>query len=626
MTTTNHATPSADPQSSLRPLAARLHSLYESLPAGALRHAARQQRRAAGRGYRLATGGYTQAPLLPDQSIQSIQVKRDKRPKAAAKAEAAAAVAARISDGREIDVVERIAQAVEIAGKNRLNWRDSDIRDMSQALAEKAGGYIGWTDDQVIRVARGWVKAPFTVPGRTAAIQRRRLMDPRFWRRTLRRILWRAAETAHLAAGLVKKTGMQQVSDYSVRIRDGMLKSQQDWLAASSVERITEDGELLSFSLADLAAKKEKEREAEFWCWTAAFQSMAEAAGLEMAMLTLTLEPRFHPGSSSWDGTTPDAAHDEIVNRWAIIRAGLAQKGIALSGFRVVEAHKDGCPHWHLLLAFQPAARAEILAETIKQFPGKIAVRTRDAATKTKKDVKVFFDDAASCAGAGRAPAYGNEGTQAELAIINTAVGGLVTYMTKYLKKQSKSNDRAGAWRGCWGVRGMQWFGMRNALTGWRELRRLEDYPGSGVGRALWNRARDSDAVGFLTLLGGLAAAPVPAAARIEGSYRGATNGYDEPVKKLQGVRVIDLQAQQSETVVTRLHTWTLKTVWPKKANENNSITVIPSYPSKGKGVKSKPKSQPKTHKTEVVGTKPTPTPPDLRHYRGQNAASYPSP
>ena len=204
------------------------------------------------------------------------------------------------------------------------------------------------------------------------------------------------------------------------------------------------------------------------------------------------------------------------------------------------------------------------------------------------------------------------EGSQAELVVLNMTVAGAIAYLTKYLKKDG-DDDRAGAWRSCWGVRGMQWFGLRSALTGWRELRRLEDYPGSGVGRALWNRARDKDAAGFLTLLGGLAAAPVPAAAKIEGAYRGAENRYGESVKKLRGVRIIDLQAQQSETVTTRLHTWTLKTVWPKKDNKNNGITVIPRYPSKGK-VKSK--NQKTKPSNPAVGIKPTPKPPD-RVFKG---------
>lgn len=577
------------PVAVLRPLAARLSTLYESLPAGALRNAARRARRDAGREYRKSVGIGHQQVLLP--SAQGIPAQAAKAKAKVTAQDIRQALAARIKDGREIDVVERIAHAVEVAGRNSLAWHDADIRDMAKSLADKAGGYIGRSDREVVRIARDWIKAAFEIPGRTPADQRKRLKDPRFWRRVLRKTVWRAAERAHLVAGLVGKRGMQQISDFSLKIKEGMLKGQREWLEASTVESVNDDGEIISLSLANLADEKEKQRQAEFWCWCAAFQLLAEQSGLEMSMLTLTLEPEYHPnpsnGGGKWNGTTPAEAHKELVRRWAVIRAALAQLSITLSGFRVVEAHKDGCPHFHVLIAYRPAVRATILAEVLKRFPGKIAVRTRD--TVTCKDTRMYFDDAASAAGAGRSETYKNEGAQAELTIINIAISRLVTYMTKYLIKLSK-NDRAGAWRSCWSIRGIQWFGVRDSFTGWRELRRLKEFTGSGVGRALWNRARDNDVAGFLELLGGLAAAPVPAAARIEGAYRGAQNGYGELVKKLRGVWIFDLQSQQAETITTRLKTWILKTVFPKKDNENKCITVNQSYPSKTKSKTKKPK------------------------------------
>lgn len=473
----------------------------------------------------------------------------------------------------EHDAVARIADAVQVAGKRRLRWNESDIRDAAEELASRCNT-PAWSDQQVLRLAQHWLGVPVDVPGKAAKAQRARLISPRWWRRAIRRIVMRAVEKAHLLAGMVGKGRMPYASNHAVRVRQQNLARQDEWLANTKAERVDNaTGEVINKTLPTREVTS-KAKMAEFWAWCAGVQALAQADGLEMAMLTLTLEPHYHPrpamGQASWDGTTPDLANKEIGRRWAQIRAALAKLGITLSGFRAAEPHGDGCPHWHLFLIYRPEVQATVLSHTAKLFPGKIALRTRDNQAKDHR--RIFDDPEGALAGVGR-PALGNEGTQAELAVINTAQASIAAYVTKYVLKQGQ-DDRAGAWRSCWGIRGLQWFGIRNALTKWRELRRLSVPPVGELVPKLWQAAIAKDAASFLRLLGGLAASggktvpshPLTVPTR---------TAYDEAGARLVGYVL------NGETALTRLHEWKLVTVSPR--SDGPTVTVKQIYPSEGR-------------------------------------------
>ena len=568
--------------SSIRPLVKRLRSLYTSLPSVELRTAARAVRRAAGTDYRKASGLGQQIELLagyPPTTVKHDYVRL---------------ADLRTNDGRELSAVERIAEAVRVVGHKRLSYTDSDIRDLAAELANRAGGAVGKTKEQVIRAAQAWLPG-VTIAGKKTEAQYRRVCDPAFWRRALRKTLWRAIEAAHLSLKLVGgRKGAKYVSNQSVKIKAGQLAKQADWLAASSVETIDEEtGEVSTLPLTDLVEKNEKMRLAEFYAWAAGVSELAKADGLIPAMLTLTLEPEWHPNplyrtTGAWNGQSPAAAHKDMNQRWRQLRASLAQRGIALAGFRAVEPHRDGCPHWHLLVYFLPQNQNVIIEEVLKLWPGKLRVRRRAAVQKA--DIETYYDAPADAVGAGRAAVKKGEGAQAELSIINDAVASVVTYVTKYVMKQ-RTNDRAAAWRSCWNIRGIQWVGVRNAFSVWRQLRKVSEKRmlQQGVERALWNRARNGEVAEFLKLLGGLAAAPAHAVVKARGAWESRENKYGETGRRLIGV-VLEAVGQVAVFIKTRFKNWVLKTEWPKKCNENMGITVNQSYPSKTK----KPKKQSK--------------------------------
>ncbi|WP_324780542.1 replication endonuclease [Thiobacillus sedimenti] len=468
--------------------------------------------------------------------------------------------------------VARIAEAVQVAGKRHLRWNETDIRDAAEVLAERCNT-PAWGDEQILRVSQHWLGVPFEVPGKTAKAKRARLQTPRWWRRTIRRIIMRAVENAHLLAGMVGRGRMKYASNHAVRVRQQNLARQDEWLKNTTAERVdAATGEVICKPLPTREAAT-KAKLAEFWAWCAGVQALAQADGLEMAMLTLTLEPSFHPapaiGKTSWDGTTPDLANREIGRRWAQIRASLAKQDITLSGFRAAEPHGDGCPHWHLFLIYRPDIRATVLAETLKVFPGKIALRIRD---HQGEDHRCIFGDPEDALTGTWRPALGNEGTQAELAVINTAHASIAAYVTKYVIKQSE-DDRAGAWRSTWGIRGIQWFGIRSALTKWRELRRLSTAPPGELASSLWQAATTKDAAAFLRLLGGLAAGGGKTAPS-QPLMAHTRTAYGEDGARLVGYLL------GGEPAITRPHEWKLMTHRPPPAP---TVTVKQIYPSKPK-------------------------------------------
>lgn len=65
-------------------------------------------------------------------------------------------------------------------------------------------------------------------------------------------------------------------------------------------------------------------------------------------------------------------AHASLGKRWQSILRDLHRYGIGISGLRVVEPHKDGCPHWHLWLLYAPKHQQRILEVVMRYFPNKL--------------------------------------------------------------------------------------------------------------------------------------------------------------------------------------------------------------------------------------------------------------
>ena len=91
------------------------------------------------------------------------------------------------------------------------------------------------------------------------------------------------------------------------------------------------------------------------------FASMAqeaEARGLICVFVTITLPRRFHPlrrgvPNANYAGESPSDGQRWLLSMWAKVRTGMARRGLRTYGMRMVEPHRDGMPHWHVMMFMQ---------------------------------------------------------------------------------------------------------------------------------------------------------------------------------------------------------------------------------------------------------------------------------
>jgi hypothetical protein len=299
-----------------------------------------------------------------------------------------------------------------------------------------------------------------------------RIKCERFWRRTLRRIHAQTIESCSIDLGLVNKRRDCYVSDLSVTRR-----RQQRARNAATLDKMELQNELgQAMKVAELAAKSTANpeiRRAELMTRISGLDMIANDMGHLGTFVTVTCPSRMHKWTDTkagvrpnakYDGTKPNEAQAYLAKQWAKLRAALIRRGLPVYGFRITEAHHDGCPHWHLLLFYQvdtdkgADSKAMLAALFDKYF------RQNDsAAERGALEHRVKFE------------------------AIDRARGSAAAYLAKYISKNIdgykvgedlygnpaiESSARVEAWASTWRIRQFQQIGGA-PVTVWRELRRL---------------------------------------------------------------------------------------------------------------------------------------------------------
>lgn len=490
--------------------------------------------------------------------------------------------------------VAQFRDSLTVTAGQLVRYLDADeatVRDIALQFARRrmpGTTKLAWAE-QLLRMK---------IAGTRMENQLARLDDPRFWRRSIRVRLMREREHFFMRLRLVGGQSEVYVSDAQLALRLGQLKRQQEWMKQTVlVPRYLlpsqQDKDLLTL---DKVCKTQSQRFNKLYAFVKAMDDIAQEEGLAAGMLTLTLEPEWHPnpshGKACWNGATPRQGHASLAKRWQSILRDLDRYGIGLSGLRVVEPHKDGCPHWHLWLLYQPYQQQRILEVVMRYFPNKLRLRLPvPKGYKTGcKDV-IFATSEALRSKVGRSPRHRKEGAQVELSCIDRSISSGASYAMKYLfktvdageqlnqqaglvptgeKEQARADRRCkqqatarrvDAFRSLWGINAGQLFGVAKCLTAWDELRSLCEAPEDEQLKALWVLARGTEQEGriparaairgnakaFIQALGGLAASGgkthrEQACLSIARLTETAHNSYGDPIVRTIGIHLIQRQ------------------------------------------------------------------------------------
>ena len=173
----------------------------------------------------------------------------------------------------------------------------------------------------------------------------RRLRSQQFWLSSLNRILDAARESQARRAGLlgcVDQGKMPYCSNATIEI-----------LKAREQEIIRRVAQSPRKNLAEIYKNSEKSTFNKAYLQAKAMDIVANKRGMNWLFVTLTCPPEFHCNALSFDGSSFDDCQRYLKKVFAQIGRAIAnagyRSGTDYHGTRVLELHKDGTPHWHVL-------------------------------------------------------------------------------------------------------------------------------------------------------------------------------------------------------------------------------------------------------------------------------------
>ncbi|HEH9651816.1 replication protein [Pasteurella multocida subsp. multocida] len=375
----------------------------------------------------------------------------------------------------------------------------------------------------------------------------------KWWFRQLSTIRSRIREHLNIAVGAVQK----KASPYASReaIAEWRLQKRKNTQYIKQMALVNEDDDEEIIGLDEMFYKTVSNpavRRAELMVRMRGFEEVAKHLNYAGEFYTLTAPSSYHAVHShggfvkNWNFSSPADTQKYLCSVFAKIRASLKRQGINPFGFRVVEPHHDGTPHWHLLL-FVEQDKVNAMRATFKRY-----------ALEEDGDEK------------------GADEHRFTAKAIDWEKGSATGYIAKYIAKNidgyacdedvdletgEKLKDMSrnvSAWARKWRIRQFQQIGG-SPVTVWRELRRKRG--GEVVGDEQLTKlveAADRGDWAKYTLLQG---AGMPTVKRDDLLARTCyenrkPNQYGEVSKKIIGF--FNQKAIEFKTILTRTTVWKL--------------------------------------------------------------------
>ncbi|HEY3982691.1 replication endonuclease [Cedecea sp.] len=376
-----------------------------------------------------------------------------------------------------------------------------------------------------------------------------RMMAPEWWQGRLKRMRDVQREHLAIAVGQVQKAATAYVSRGT--LGEWLEQKKRNAEFFKKFDLINKEGDRIDMadkvygSVANPAIRR-----AELMVRMRGFEDMANEEQLAGEFYTITAPSRYHAVHSSggfvsqWNGSNPQDTQKYLCSVWAKVRAALSRAGIHVFGFRVVEPHHDGTPHWHMLLFMHPHD-----VDTVRDIMCYYARITDSEELQTPDALKARF----------------------HVEAIDPAKGSATGYIAKYISKNidgyaldGEKDDETGenlremakavsAWASRWRIRQFQQIGGA-PVTVYRELRRLRDQklPDKRMDAVL--AAADVGCwASYTQAQGGALVSRKDLIVRLAYEITEQGNEYAEDVQRVQGI--YSPHVSDSE-IVTRLVKW----------------------------------------------------------------------
>ncbi|WP_353408008.1 replication endonuclease [Pseudoteredinibacter isoporae] len=385
-----------------------------------------------------------------------------------------------------------------------LSWDDESIKNWAESKSKECSRLAdtsplpGFMIRELVH-SYGLTFPQFCMFGLEGAIARTK--SAAWWRRQARVLQARKKDQLARSLRLVHQKAQVYCSNEAVRFRRVQVARNRAIL--ESMEATNNEADVYTLAeLSDLSNSNPEIRRNELMVRMRGFEEVADELGHVGVFITTSCPSAYHPtkqifGSSgrcvrvvknqNYNGATPREAHAWQTKTWELARAKLSREGIRVYGFRVVEPHHDGTPHWHGLFFLEPELlddfKAIIRAYWLREFA--------DEAGAKKYRTKVVDIDKSRGSAAGYIAKY-----------IAKNIDG--THIAEDLlgKPAADSAERICAWASCWGIRQFQQIGGPS-VTVWRELRRIDPHEDEAIEEIRKAASDDSDWAAFCMLMGG---------------------------------------------------------------------------------------------------------------------------
>jgi len=369
-----------------------------------------------------------------------------------------------------------------------------------------------------------------------------RMTSPKWWLNQLRTLRDQCCEHINIAAGLVGENSPFLSRD-SFNEWCEQQKSGREWLESTMIE--SEAGVILPLIDAAMSGNANpSNRFVELIVRARGLEEVAEEQGQIGLMVTLTAPSKYHFNSDKWNCESPRFTQAYLSGQWRKIRSALSYRKIKIQGLRVSEPHKDGTPHWHMLI-FVHSDKADVLKALLEKYAFEVDGCEEGAAEH-----------------------------RLEIEPVDKTKGSAVGYIIKYLSKNIKGEhmqgeldfesglaaneaaENAAAWASRHRLRQFQFFGSSSVQV-WRELRRLKECPQpAGIEHA---RAA-ADCSNWKAFEEALAVNPI----KLEYEETECGNEFGEMTKRVLGLCALATKADgetKVRSLITRGEKWTIRSM-----------------------------------------------------------------